>query len=521
MTLEEKVGRVFLFTLRSLPHAENLLRFSPAGFVRVYTDALTASRQHSRLRSASRFPILIAADFERGVAPVVAGATEFGPAMALAAAGDVGLTQRVACTIAREARAIGVDFNLMPTADVNTDPLNPIISTRAFADNPATVAAHADAFIRGTHEGGCLTCAKHFPGHGATHADSHGELPQVDVSVREFSDIHLEPFRAAIRAGVDAVMVGHLNCPALDPSGTPATLSPRIIDGILRREMGFDGVVMSDALDMGALTHRFATDEIVVRSLMAGCDLLIMPADPFEAYHALLGAVQRGDVPTERVEEAAARVLCLALAAENGPGSTPLSLDVVGSADHERCALELARQSITLVRDDGRLLPIAAETATSVVTLCNAPEGLSEYLDPKVFGDYCWARGNRVVATHCGHLGVERYDRPGIVDTVLRRCAQADVTIVGIFARIVVASGRLGLREPEQAFLDQVRRVARRTVTVIFGPPYLATELPSTGTLVCAYGSSPGLQKAAAELIFGEQTFRGKLPIALPPLQHE
>ncbi len=515
LSLEERVGKVFLFTLRNLPHAQMLLQYRPGGFIRLYSDAGTCAKQHEILQRESPDPLLIAADFERGVAPVVLGATEFAPAMALAAAGDPRLTFDVACAIANEARAVGVNFNLMPTADVNTDPRNPIINTRAFSDDPQVVATHVEAFVRGTQAGGCLTCAKHFPGHGATWQDSHAELPEVPISREEFQNVHFLPFRTAVNAGVDAIMIGHLSCPALDQAGKPATFSSRIIQGCLRDELGFEGLVVSDALDMGALSSRYSLEEIVVQTFLAGCDLLVMPADPVRAHEALLRAVLKGQVSEERVNEAAEHVLGLAIKASEERENVG-NLEEFSHQAHTALAREAARQSITVVSEREKLLPLAHSSKIFVATLCNAPEGLFEYLDPKIFADCCQLLSPKNVSVmHCGYLQEKRYDRQNIAEQAAVFAANADIVVVGVFARIVLASGRICLCDSELAFVSTLLR-GKKSVLVVFGSPYLLPELPQASVNICAYGSSPALQQVAAEFLFGRVSCTGRLPIRLP-----
>lgn len=521
LPVEEKVGRVFLFTFRNVPQAEQLLKLRPSGFVRLYSDALTVRRQHDELQNKCNHPLLFAADFERGVAPVVAGATEFAPAMALAAGGSVERTFSIARAIAREARAIGVNWNFMPTVDVNTERRNPIINSRAFSDEPRTVAAHAAAFISGSQQEGVATCCKHFPGHGATAADSHSDLPILDLDRATLREVHLEPFRRAIDAGVDAVMVGHLACPALDPAGGPATFSQELVRGILREQWGFQGVIVTDALDMGAIVKRYSIEESVVRAFAAGCDLLVMPPDPYRAYDALLRAVREKQIPEQRLDESVARIQRLAeryslLSAQPLPrpalGDLP---NVLASESSQELAHETALEAVTVIRDEASFLPIAPEARTAVISFTNAPEGLFEYLDPKCFADYCRAQSPNVRALHCGCLAERRYDRPDPGSDALNLARNCDVVVAGVFYRLVLAHGQLELGPDERAFLASLSILGKPMIVVLFGPPYLASDLQNFVTVICAYGTSAALQRAAAELLFGRHKFRGRLPVRL------
>lgn len=520
LSLKEKVGRVFLFTLRNLPSAETLLALGPAGFIRLYSDVVTASRQHKRLRELASYPLLIAADFEKGVAPVLAGATEFAPAMGLAATQDPELTDTVAFSIAREATAVGVNWNLMPTLDVNTDPTNPIINIRAFSDDPETVGKHGLAFVRGLRKGGLAACAKHFPGHGPTHSDSHLTLPEIRIPKQELIDFHIAPFRAAIEQGIEAIMVGHLSCPELDPTGIPATFSSRIIEGILRDECGFQGVVVSDALDMGALTRQYSHEEIAVRSLLAGCDLLIMPAFPYRAYNAVYEAVQSGIIPRERLEAAVRRVIALACRVEElwdqSIADDPASLlQIVGCRKFHDLADELAWRSLTLVSSSPPKFP-SCDEKVAVISFSTTQDGLFEYLSPKLFGDYCVQIGSRTSAFYCGFLGEQRYDVPNQVEYALQLCRQAETVVVGIFARLVVAGNHIGLDERGHSLLEQIRQLGKPVVIALFGSPYFISELRRYApTILCAYAAGHAQQKAAALALFRRNECLGTLPIRI------
>lgn len=520
LSLEEKVGRIFLFTLRNLPSAENLLALGPAGFIRLYSDVVTASKQHKRLRELASYPLLIAADFEKGVAPVLAGATEFATAMGLAATQDPELTEAVAYAMACEATAVGVNWNLMPTLDVNTDPENPIINVRAFSDDPETVIKHGLAFLRGLRKGGVAACAKHFPGHGPTHCDSHLTLPEIKIPKQELLDFHIAPFRAAIEEGIEAIMVGHLSCPELDPAGTPATFSSRIIEGILRDECGFQGVVVSDALDMGALTRQYSHEEIAVRSLLAGCDLLIMPAFPDRAYHAVYEAVQNGIIPQQRLDAAVRRVIALACRVkelwDQSISDNPDSLmQIVGCRKFHDLADVLARRSLTFVPSPAPELPFGEEKV-AVVSFSTTQDGLLEYLTPKVFGDYCTQFGSRTSSFYCGFLGEQRYDVQNQMEYAVQLCWEAEKVVVGIFARLVVAGNRTSLDELSRSLLEQIRQVGKPVVISLFGSPYFISELRRYApTILCAYSGGHAQQKAAAMALFRGNASGGTLPVRI------
>ena len=269
----------------------------------------------NRLQSDSEIPLLFAADFERGLAYRLNGPTDFPHAMAFGATGDVNYAREAGRITAREARAIGVQWNWFPDADVNSNPANPIINNRSFGEDPQQVSEFVKAYIAGAHEYGMLTTAKHFPGHGDTSTDSHVTVPIVAGDRHHLDTIELPPFRAAIGAGVDAVMVAHLSVPALDPDPhTVASISPAIVDGLLRHDMGFQGMVVTDAMDMNGLMALFppgpaASGQAAVAAVKAGDDVLIIPADLDGAYNGLLAAVRSGEIPEARIDQSVLRIL--------------------------------------------------------------------------------------------------------------------------------------------------------------------------------------------------------------------
>ena len=518
MTLREKVGQVFVFTLRNIVQAERLLELSPGGFIRLYSDALTSWRQHGLLQRKSKFPLFIAADFERGVAPVISAATEFLPPMGLAACGDPRWAYDVGYAIAREARAIGVNWNFMPTLDVNTEPKNPIINTRSFSDNREVVSRFGIAFMKGLEDGGCMSCAKHFPGHGATSMDSHVDLPVVSLSFEEIRSTHVFPFEQIIDAGCRAIMIGHLSCPSID-GDVPATCSPTIVRELLRRELKFDGVVVSDALDMGALTRRYPMKDLIPTVFNAGCDVLLMPSDPYAAYEALYDAVLCGKVSLERLNEAVTRILRLKAASrlfeeEQPQTSHDVLVQTLYSSSHRELALQAARESLTLIKNDTNVLPLSVDQKITVFSFTNAPEGLFEYLDPKFFGDACFQFSpHRVRALHFGCAYEERYDRPNLFDTISHLAYEAGVIVVGFFHRIIPGKSSANLSPTEKDIMQLLFRTGKPVVFVLFGSPYLVEDVKEASAIICAYGGGWAVQVAAAEAVFGKIGFRGQLPV--------
>ncbi|MGA7590093.1 MAG: glycoside hydrolase family 3 N-terminal domain-containing protein, partial [Candidatus Sulfotelmatobacter sp.] len=331
MTLEEKVGQVFMIWCRAsflnlespeyLQLRDSMQKYHVGSFaMTVHVDGpyllrsepYEAAELLNRLQSDSKLPLLFAADFERGVPMRLMGATVFPHAMAFGADGKLKDAETFGRITAEEARAIGIHWNFFPDADVNSNPANPIINTRSFGEDPKQVGDLVAAYIKGAHEGGMLTTVKHFPGHGDTATDSHLGVASVNVDRAHLESIELPPFRQAIAAGVDSVMVAHVTVPALDPDPNHvATISPVIVTDLLERQLGFQGIVVTDALDMAGLTHLFANNigRAAVEAFKAGNDLLLIPADFPASYNAMMQAVQSGEISRERLDSSVLKIL--------------------------------------------------------------------------------------------------------------------------------------------------------------------------------------------------------------------
>src|SRR6266852_6123952 len=401
MTLEEKVGQVLFttyhgsFTSTDSASYEKMMRDvedlhvggfinithgSPLGIVKsqVYpTAALT-----NQLQAKSKLPLLIGADFERGTAMRLDEGTSFPTAMAIAAAGDPKDAYTVGKITALEARAAGIQWIYAPDADVNNNPANPIINTRSFGENPARVSEFVTEFIRGVQENGGLATAKHFPGHGDTTGDSHIDLPVVKADRPRLENLELVPFRAAIAAGVGSIMTAHLNVPALEPDpNTPATLSRNILTDLLRTQLGFQGLVVTDAMDMGGITVRFAPGDAAVRAFLAGADALLMPPVPDAAYDALLAAAKSGQISQERLDASVRRILQakarLGLHKERLVDLNALNAKFA-STQWQAESQEISDRGITLLRDTVHRLPLDGTKPSRALLL-------SLYADPEPY----------------------------------------------------------------------------------------------------------------------------------------
>jgi beta-N-acetylhexosaminidase len=474
----------------------------------------------NNMQRLSRVPLLTSADLEPGLGRLEGGtfthylldagsATVFASAMAIAATGRDQDAYDVAKIIAQEARAVGIQINFSPVVDVNNNPSNPVINTRSFGEDPQRVARLSAEFVRGTQDGGAVSTAKHFPGHGDTDVDSHVGLPIVAANWSRLDTLELVPFRAAIGAGAGMVMTAHIALPAVEgDSTTPATLAPKIITGVLRDSLHFGGVAITDAMTMEGVGKGYSVEESSVLAVKAGADIILKPSDPTKAIDAVVAAVERGDVPRAHIDSAARRVL--ELKARTGVAFNPLvDLDalreVVGSPEHRAVAADIARRAVTLLRDKPALLPASGRRVAVVQYM---PE--TELRAGKVFGGDIRAAipGARVIkispATSVSDL-----------DSVTRQVTGADRVIVAAYVRRIEGEGRPAVPPHIATWIDDLAR-KNNVIAVALGNPYLIRQFPNVQTYLVTYGVSDALERAAAAVVLGRANATGTTPVSLP-----
>src|SRR5713226_4101847 len=392
MTLDEKIGQLLFptyhgtFTAIDSPAYQQMLhdvndlhaggfilvtRITPLGIEK--SQAYPTAVLSNQLQAKAKVPLLIGADFERGSAMRLDEGTSFPTQMAIAAGGDPRDAYTMGKITAIEARQAGVHWVYAPVADVNNNPGNPIINTRSFGEDPARVSEFVSAYVRGVEENGGLATAKHFPGHGDTAADSHIDLPVIRADRARLESLELLPFRAAIAAGAGSVMTGHLSVPALEPDpNTPATLSSNILTGMLRKELGYEGLIVTDAMDMGGITVRYAPGEAAVRAIVAGVDALLMPPVPDAAFEALQAAVKSGRISKARLDSSVRRILQakarLGLHANRLVDLNALN-QKFGSVAGQKEAQEISDRGVTLLRDMPHRLPLDATKPSRALLL--------------------------------------------------------------------------------------------------------------------------------------------------------
>ncbi|MDQ2889022.1 MAG: glycoside hydrolase family 3 protein [Gemmatimonadota bacterium] len=478
------------------------------------------------LQRMSALPLLVGADLETGAGMRarggyflpnsidLGGATVFPSEMAYGAANDTSLTYTEGRITAIEGRALGIHIDFAPVMDVNNNPANPVINTRSYGEDPHEVARLGASFIRGLQEHGMIATAKHFPGHGDTETNSHLALPIVNVSRARLDSVELVPFRAAIRAGVGAVMTFHGSMPALDTSGAPGTLSVNVVTGLLRKQMGFTGLVISDAMDMKGVTDKYGPTEAVKRAVTAGVDVLIQPLDVPAAINAVVEGVSEGRYTEARVSESARRILAMKRQL-NLDRDRYANLDslraTVGDSMHVALAQQAADRSITVVRDSLHILPLKLAAGAKVLSITIARRsdlGASEAFNA-ILGKAIPALHNEFVMS----------DDPAPNYPRLATLADsADITIVSSY---VGQSWNVTSVNAPQAFADFIARISanrRKVVVVAFGNPYLLSQIPAAGDYVVAWDGAPASQQSAARVLLGVTPASGHLPITIPPV---
>ena len=477
--------------------------------VSIGTPAEMAAKLDAAQRGAA-VPLLVVSDLETGPGMrLTPGGTSMPPAMAFGAADDEALAREAGRVTAVEARAVGIHLTLGPVLDVNSNPANPIINVRSFGERPERVARLASAWIEGARDGGLLTVGKHFPGHGDTHADSHVGLAAISGDAARLERVELVPFRAAARSGMDGVLTGHIAVQGIEgPDAVPASLSPRITGGMLRGELGFRGIVFTDALNMGAVTRSYPVAEASIRALLAGADALLQPPGHEEVVDSVVAAVAAGRIPAARIDEAARRVLRAKAAAglHRGNAAAPGPAGRVGTPEHAAVAGRVAERALVLVRDRNNAVPIRRGARVLHVTYTGRARSAGMALQ----------RGLAAGGLSVEHVLVGPSTPEAVFDSLRVRAASADV-VVASAAVAPVHNQELGIGGGFAAWVEALAAAGRPVIAVSMGSPYLLGGFPSVPAYLLAWDTGEASEGAAARALLGTGAIRGRLPVSLPP----
>ena len=477
----------------------------------------------NRLQQVSAVPLLNTADFEAGVGFRIAGATVFPRLMSFGAAGDERLVEEAGRVTALESRALGVHVNFAPVVDVNNNARNPVINVRAFGENPDLVGRLGAAYVRGLQAGGMIATLKHFPGHGDTDVDSHIGLPTIPHARARLDSLELPPFRAGIAAGAGAVMSAHVQMPAIDPGEfAPATLSRAALTGLLRGELGFNGLIYTDSMGMEAVSRRLSPGEAAARAVAAGNDVILHSPDDTAAAAGILQAVQSGAIAIAQIDASVRRVL-EAKARLGLHRQRLVSLDdlpaKVGTRANRAVAEEVSARAMTLVKDARSEVPLklAKDARVLYLSVLDYPSGWRIAAPSRTFIPELKQRWPNVTA-------IELSDRSTAseIELVRAMASRYDAVVAGIFVRAASASGRMDLAPALTRLLNDLSRstaVSKQPfVSVFFGNPYVTTFLPEVPAMLVTYDYYDLAEASAVRALAGERPITGRLPIELPGL---
>lgn len=548
MSVEEKVGQLVHVGINARfanqdsdffrDLQKNVVEDKIGGIILFGAPIYETTHLVNRMQENAKIPLLISLDAETGIGMRFFDAANFPWAMAVAATGNPEYARQIGVITAREARALGIQHVYNPVLDVNNNAANPVINVRSYGEDPEDVARFGVASIEGIQSQRVLATAKHFPGHGDTNVDSHRGLPIIDVSRERLDKLELLPFKRAIDAGVGSIMIAHIGLPQIDPTEikrlkdpvrgdaeegaqiviekatVPATLSPIVQTEILRKQMGFKGLIVTDAMSMDGLTQYVTQEEAGVRAVLAGADVLEKPTDTRAMLRGIVDAVKSGRISAARLDESVRKVLAwkyeLGLFKQK---LTPIDqIDrIVSTKGVYALADEIGSKAITLVRNDGNMLPLKKDARVAILAISNGFDGNSTY--------WSLARSLDSMGVRYKAAVLQDNSSPERVADARKMVAEADVVIAGLYGRVRSgATNSVGLPASGVEILRGLIANGKPVVGVSFGNPYILGAFPELKTYLVAYGDMPGLQKAAGRSIFGLQDITGRLPISLPGL---
>lgn len=543
MTLEEKVGQLFMAAFRReegnpvtavTPAVQEALKQYHLGGVILFAENFTNIGQTVKLtaelqQAAGSIPLLIAVDQEGGRVNRFHFGTELPGNMALGASGNPGNAYLAGNLVGTELAALGINTNLAPVLDVNSNQDNPVIGIRSFGADSQKVSKMGQEYIRGLHSGGVLAAVKHFPGHGDTSVDSHLGLPIVWYEKSRLHEVELKPFYEN-RSSADMVMVAHVAFPALDevkavsqkdgqPVFLPATLSHKIITELLRQELGYDGVVITDALEMKAITEHFGPEEAVVRALQAGTDILLMPSDLHKAYEGVLEAVKTGAISEERIEQSVKRILRVKSRCanqENYSEAARLSKarTVVGSREHKEKETKLATEAVTLLKNEGKVLPLSTQETHKLVLAAPRSEWV-QVMEEALLSQLKTGREEEITGLSYGQLSELTGAQKSLID-------ESDYVILATYSSNLAT--RTPGKSPSASFaaslIDYAARAGKRTIVLALGTPYDILYLQKGNAYLAVYGANEANIQAGMAAIFGSMKLSGKLPVPIEQQGH-
>lgn len=521
MSLDEKIGQLMMvpfsgrFVNLKSDYFQELSSFirnyHVGGLIMFGGEIYEAAILINELQKISKIPLFIASDLERGAGNQLTSAISFPFLMAIGATGSEEFAYFQGKITALEARAVGINWTFAPVVDVNSNPDNPIINIRAFGEDPELVAKLGSAFIRGCQDGRLIATAKHFPGHGDTSLDSHTTLAFIPADRDRLDKVELYPFKVAIKTGVKSIMTAHIALPSID-NNIPVTLSEKIIGGILRKELGFKGLVVTDAMTMGGITNNYWVGEAAVRAILAGVDMVLMPPDPLSAFSAIKEAVKKGVIDQRRIDESVRRILSAKawLGIHKNKFSEIGNLNrILADPSYILKAEKIASESITLLRNYDNVIPIDPRGRGKILVLAIIDEDNPTL--PLPFLNESKKLYDRV-ETMIVHTDTDKEK----LLSILEKIDEYDAFVSGIYVRTVASKDTIALPGDLADFVKLLSLQKKPFVAISFSNPYIVRQFPDIRNYLCAYGYSEILQRAGARAIFGFEDIKGRLPVSIP-----
>jgi beta-glucosidase-like glycosyl hydrolase/CubicO group peptidase (beta-lactamase class C family) len=524
LSLEQKVGQLFVYNYRpKFYHQDNfsfkrlfesVKKYKIGGISLASGQPYAVARTINKLQAATELPLLVMADIEWGISMRVAEGTTFLPNMAIGATGSEEYAYEMGKITALEARALGIHVGFVPVLDVNNNPDNIIINTRSFGEEPTAVARLGSAYIKGLQDHGVYATAKHYPGHGDTDVDSHLGLPVINATSERISSVELVPFKAAVEAGAKMVMVAHITYGGFPRmKGRPATLDPYFVENVLRKEWGFNGLVITDAMGMGGIVNNYWSGEAAVMAINSGMDMILMTPHFEQTYKFVLEAVKDSRISQERLNTAVKRILKIKYEQGLSAKKPKVNLDniesVIAHPSHQQKAKEIAQAAMTLVRDDSGAFPLQADTIDSILVLTITDGDYGRSYENRLFSEV----RKRVPVVKKGLI-----DYRSCQDDIEQIFAQTDsvqAILVGFFVRWGSYKGSVTLPDTTAAMLSQLFKTKKPMAVVSFGSPYLLRQVPMVPSYLCAYDTNPLAVGAALAAVFGEIPLNASLPVSI------
>ena len=547
MSLREKIGQLLCVNIKGIdynkndPDYQNVVRaigeHHVGCVILFHGDVESAARLLNSLQEISTLPILVGSDIERGVGQILSGGTEFPTNMAFGATYDPLLCEMQGRIVAVEAKSVGIHISYAPVADINSNPLNPIINTRSYGEDPQRVSAFVASYIKSIQSYGVLATAKHFPGHGEAESDSHATLPVLNINRTRFDQLEAIPFQSAIEAGVAQIMTAHIAFPQITHSANlPATLSRDILTRLLRHDLGFKGLIVTDALNMAGVRQGRSESEASILALEAGTDILLYPTEVSQVIDAIYQATISGRITEQRIDQSVMKILSvkegLGLFENRFTDLNRLS-DYVSTAEHRKAALTVARQSITLVCDNKEFIPFHVNMTPQVdnqsivyTASCQTENSLplsrEPAYQPVIFDEDTTQNPGETFLTELSSrnrfLKEPIIINPQNIARLTEKLAaplSQDPLIIGIFSKIVSWKERSGLSSDMINSINNLLKSHSDAIVISFASPYIYNELQSPKIFISTYSHCKASQVACAEALFGEIPFRGILPITL------